>query len=202
MGVLVSLSQALVRWETTPRETQLCMAQSHWICSETTEHRSFLHVEECFLLRSLAFAPGHGYAQEEYAMKRETMMDTSLGVGALMHYSDKLSRRTCRKTIPKAWSGSSKGSISKTWTDTNNSALEIVWWWKLTAPGGVNELAIIWQIQWCQVVERLVDQDNVLPVHEMLNQYYICEHTLDFSCFVMVISIVTVTFLRTSWLWP
>ena len=43
-------------------------------------------------------------------------------------FMDKSSRRTlCRKTVPKAWYGSSQCSISKTWTDTSDSALEIVW---------------------------------------------------------------------------
>ena len=40
--------------------------------SETTEHRSFLRVEEGSLSKTLAFDCGHGYAQEQYAMKRES----------------------------------------------------------------------------------------------------------------------------------
>jgi len=41
---------------------------------------------------------------------------------------DKSSRRTCVKTVSKALSGNSEGSIFNTWTSANNSALEIVWW--------------------------------------------------------------------------
>jgi len=47
------------------------MAQSHRIGSETTEHRSFLCMEEGSVSRTLAFNCGHGYAQEEYVTKRE-----------------------------------------------------------------------------------------------------------------------------------
>jgi len=65
-------SQASIRLETTSRKTQLHVAQSHWIGSETTEHRSFLHVEEGSLSRTLAFDCGH--AQEEYATKRSERM--------------------------------------------------------------------------------------------------------------------------------
>ena len=64
-------SQASIRLEMTPRNTQPHVAQSHWIRSETTEHRSFLCMEEDNLSRTLAFDCGHGYAQEDYAMKRE-----------------------------------------------------------------------------------------------------------------------------------
>ena len=39
-------SQASIWLETTSRQTQPHVAQSHWIRSETTEHRSFLHMEE------------------------------------------------------------------------------------------------------------------------------------------------------------
>ena len=65
-------SQASIRLETASRKTQLHVAQSHWLGSETTEHRSFLHVEEGSLSRTLAFDCGH--AQEEYATKRSERM--------------------------------------------------------------------------------------------------------------------------------
>ena len=39
-------SQASIRLQTTSRKTKPHVAQSHWIGSETTEHRSFLCVEE------------------------------------------------------------------------------------------------------------------------------------------------------------
>jgi len=47
------------------------MAHSHWIRSETTEHRSFLRLEEGSLSRTLAFTVITGYTQEEHAMYRE-----------------------------------------------------------------------------------------------------------------------------------
>jgi len=46
-----------------------CAAQSHWIGSETIEHWSFPHVEKGSLPRTLDIR--NGYAQDEYAMKRE-----------------------------------------------------------------------------------------------------------------------------------
>jgi len=58
--------------ETTSRKSQPHMAQSHWIGSETTEYRPFLHVEEGSPMRTMAFDCGHGYVQEYYAKKRET----------------------------------------------------------------------------------------------------------------------------------
>jgi len=62
--------QASITLETTSRKTQPHVAQSHWIGSETTEHRSFLCVEEGSLSRTLAFDCGHDYAQEQCAMKK------------------------------------------------------------------------------------------------------------------------------------
>jgi len=64
-------SQASIRLETTSRKTQPHVAQSHRIGSETTEHRSFLRVEEGSLSGTLMFDCGNGYAQEEYSVKRE-----------------------------------------------------------------------------------------------------------------------------------
>jgi len=46
--------------------------------SEATEYRSFLWVEEGSLSRTLAFNCGHGYTQEEHAMKREREKQTIL----------------------------------------------------------------------------------------------------------------------------
>ena len=61
-------SQASIRLETT----QLHVAQSHWIGSETTEHSSFLRVEEGSVSRTLAFDCWHGCTQEEWSVKRES----------------------------------------------------------------------------------------------------------------------------------
>jgi len=69
-------SLASIRLETTSRKTQLHVAQSHWIGSETAEHWSFLCVEESSPSRTPAFDCGHGYAQEEYAMKTKKEMIT------------------------------------------------------------------------------------------------------------------------------
>jgi len=46
--------EASIRLETTSRKTQPHMAQSHWIVSKTTEHRSFLPVERGSVSRTLA----------------------------------------------------------------------------------------------------------------------------------------------------
>ena len=90
-------SQASTRLETTSRKTQPDVAPSHCIGSETTEHRSFLRVEEGSLSRRLAFDCGHGYAQEEYAVKRDetvlTSDTTSLSSSDDMRYT--LPRITC-----------------------------------------------------------------------------------------------------------
>ena len=48
-------SQASIRLETTSRKNQPHAAQSHWIGSETTEHRSFLRMEEGSSSRTLVF---------------------------------------------------------------------------------------------------------------------------------------------------
>ena len=48
--------QASIRLETTSRKTQPHVAQSHWSGSKITEHRSFLHVEEGSLSRTLNVA--------------------------------------------------------------------------------------------------------------------------------------------------
>jgi len=63
--------QASVRLETTSRKTQPHVAHSHWIGSETIEHRSFLRVEEVGISRTLAFSCEHGCSPEEYATMRE-----------------------------------------------------------------------------------------------------------------------------------
>ena len=47
-------SPTSTRLETTSRQTQPHVAQSHWIRYETTEHRTFLRVEEDSLSRTLA----------------------------------------------------------------------------------------------------------------------------------------------------
>jgi len=61
----------------------------------------------------------------------------------------------CRKTVPKAWSGSSECSISKTPADTSDSALEMVWWSKLTAPGGKRSSS--WRVF---LVESLTERNS------------------------------------------
>ena len=47
------------------------MTQSRWVTSETSEHPSFLCVEARSIARTPAFNCGHGYAQEQYAVKRD-----------------------------------------------------------------------------------------------------------------------------------
>jgi len=65
-------SHASIKLETTSRKIQPHVAQSRWIGSETTEHQSFLYVEEGSLPRTLSFDCGHSYSQEECATKRES----------------------------------------------------------------------------------------------------------------------------------
>ena len=64
-------SQVSIRLKTTSRKTQPHVARSHWIGSETTEHRSFRCMAEGSLSRTLAYNCGSGYVEEAYAMKRE-----------------------------------------------------------------------------------------------------------------------------------
>jgi len=53
--------RAVVDWKRRPGRPN-----HTWLrATETTEHRSFLGVEEGSLSRTLAFDCGHGYAQEE-----------------------------------------------------------------------------------------------------------------------------------------
>jgi len=68
------------------KKTQPNVAQSHRIGSETTKHQSFPCMEEGSLSTILAFDCGHGYAEEEYAIRnRETALNfartVSLPVG-------------------------------------------------------------------------------------------------------------------------
>ena len=66
--------------------------KSHRIGSETTEHRSFLCMEEGSVSRTLAFNCGHGYAQEEYVTKRE---ERSFTACMLLLMAFGLGRRHC-----------------------------------------------------------------------------------------------------------
>ena len=54
-----------------PRKTQSHMAQNHGVWSQTIERRSFIHMEEGVLSRTLAFRCDHHYTLEEYTIKRE-----------------------------------------------------------------------------------------------------------------------------------
>ena len=52
------------------------------------------------------------------------------------------------------------------------------------APGAGNELAIVWQTRWCQVVKRLVDQDSELNLYSLSytgNQCSCCKKGKGFS---------------------